>query len=260
MKFENVIRKIDHPPSAQNFARLNEPGSIEQTAQRIVTFALGIPAFNYEPGTKACRDKVQFDLSIDTALSSVARAGAPAGRDSNASFVEAFFAFDVERGYSRARFAPSYDGRYLISREIHVPTKATFTIYENGKLVPVVLCGWRSLALSENQVRLWMTLLESGLFSYGDYNNSPAEVVVFAEKRFGKEAAREPLVIRRGDFDLFSESEMREIAAEFVAAQELALPIARARWEERESRQASNADSAQESPAASPDQPDLFGK
>jgi hypothetical protein len=105
-----------------------------------------------------------------------------------------------------------------------------------------------------------MTLLESGLFSYGDYNKSPAEVLIFTDKRLGKEVAREPLVIRRGDFVVFSEKEMRQIAAEFVAAQELAVPIARERWKERESRRSPEADASKEGPRPSTDQADFFRK
>lgn len=259
MKFESVARKIDRPPAAQNFSRLNEPGDIQKTASRIVSFALGMPAFNYEPGNKACRDKVQFGLELETARHSVLNCGAPAGRASNETFVEAFYAFDQERGYSRAQFEASYEGRYLISREVHVPTKPTFTIFEAGELIPVILCGWKSIPLNVEQIRLWMTLLESGLFSYADYQRSPAEVVIFPEKRFGEFAAREPVVIRRGDYELFTESRMREIALEFVQAQELALPIARSQWEERERRRTAAEASGQNERGGEPDdQRDLF--
>ena len=259
MKFENVARKIDRPPAAQNFSRLNEPGDVHKTASRIVSFALGMPAFNYEPGNKACRDKVQFNLNLETARHSVLNCGAPAGRESNESFVEAFFAFDEERGYSRAQFEASYEGRYLISRAVHVPTKPTFTVYENGELIPVILCGWKSIPLNAEQIRLWMTLLESGLFSYSDYQRSPAEVVIFPENQFGKESARRPLVIRRGDYELFSETRMREIAVEFVQAQELALPIARNQWEERERRRTASEESAPSNDARKPnDQRNFF--
>ncbi len=45
----------------------------------------------------------------------------------------------------------------------------------------MVLCGWKDFSLTRDQIRLWMTLLESGLFSYSDYRSSPAEVVLFPE-------------------------------------------------------------------------------
>lgn len=258
MKFEDVIRKIDRPPAAQNFSRLNEPGDVAKTADRIVSFALGMPAFNYEPSMKACRDKVQFNLAEETALLSVRRSGAPAGRESNASFVEAFYAYDDERGYSKAKLAPSYDGSYRISRSVRVPTRPSFTIYENGRHVPIILCGWKALSLSHEQMRLWLTLLESGLFSYGDYRHSPAEILIFPEQKIGKFSSRTPLRIGRGDYDLFSNSEMNEIASAFIAAQELAAPIAKAKWDERESKRPRPSPSTAQEGGYEEDHPDLF--
>lgn len=237
MKFDYIKRKVDNPPAAQNFARLNVPGDVPKTASLIVSFALGIPAFNYVTGTTACRDKVALQLSLETALKAVRARGAPAGREHNAEFVEAFFAYDERRGYSKNPFIDSYEGRYLISRDVHVPTKPTFTIFESGKHVPIILCGWKGFGLSRDQIRLWMTLLESGLFSYADYRSSPAEVVLFPQNEIAPGlSARSPLVIHRGDYDLFTEHRMREIAVEYVEAQELALPIVAEKWMERERR------------------------
>jgi hypothetical protein len=257
MKFEQVKRKVEHPPAAHNFARLNEPGDVPKTASLIVSFALSIPAFNYSTGTSACRDRVALQLDLATALKAVRSRGAPAGREHNAHFVEAFYAFDERRRYSSCQVIDSYQGRYLVSRDVEVPTRPTFTIFENNKHVPIILCGWKGLGLSRDQIRLWMTLLESGLFSYADYRLSPAEVVLFPEVEIApKFRARTPLVIRRGDYELFSERRMREIAAEYVEAQEMALPIVADRWMERERRQREK-ERAKKRPDERP-QPGLF--
>ena len=259
MKFDQIKRKVQHPPAAQNFARLNEPGNIPKTASLIVGFALSIPAFNYVPGTTACRDRVRLQLQLDTALKAVRACGAPAGREHNAEFVQAFYAYDDKRGYSRSPIIDSYEGRYLISREVHVPTKPTFTVFENGKHVPIILCGWKDFELTRDQIRLWMTLLESGLFSYADYSLSPAEIVIFPQVHIAPELdARVPLILRRGDYDLFSEHRMREIAAEYVEAQEMALPIAADKWLERERKRYEKERSEERSDRGDPTQPGFF--
>lgn len=261
MKFEQIRRKIEHPPAAQNFARLNEPGDVPKTALLIVEFALGIPSFNYMPGTTACCDKVKLQLDLATALKSVRSCGAPAGREHNAEFVKAFYAHDEERGYSNSKVIDSYDGRYLISRSVHVPTRPTFTLFENGNQVPIILCGWKEFKLTRDQIRLWMTLLESGLFSYADYKLSPAEVVIFPSMEIeSKIFARRPLIIRRGDYELFSEQRMREFAAQYVEAQEMALPIAAERWNERERKRQEKDRFKPKTDDRDIDHPDLFDR
>lgn len=232
--FDSVIKKITTPPGAQNCARLNVVGDEAATTNRIAKFALGMPAFNYQPGTVQCRTHVNMPLAVGTAVHAVMNSGAPAGREQNAAFVRAFFAFDEVRGFSRCRVVDGYAGEYRLSRELRVPTKPTFTILENGQLVPVTVCGWKSLPLDNSQMRLWMTMLESGLYSHADFRHSPAEIVFFIEEQTDEGPMRVPLTIRRGDYSLFSESEMREQAELYVRAQAAALPIAEAAWLERE--------------------------
>jgi hypothetical protein len=234
--FEAVAKKISRPPGAQNCARLNVIGDEAATTNLIAKFAVAIPPFNYIPGMTQCRTHVQLGLELETAKNAVLRSGSPAGRDQNAAFVEAFFQHDKIRGYSRCRSVESFNGEFRLSRDIRVPTKPTFTILENGNLVPVSLCGWKSLPLDRSQIRFWMTMLEEGLYSHTDYKRSPAEVAFFLEEPSDTGPIRSPHIIRRGDYSLFSPSEMREQAELYVRAQTAALPIAKAIWEDRQRR------------------------
>ena len=232
--FDVVAKKILRPPSAQNCARLNSIGNEIETTNLIVNFALGIPTFNYVSAIKQCSTHVQLGLDIETAKNAVLRSGSPAGRQQNAAFVEAFFAYDDIRGYSRLRSVENFDGEYRLSRNVRVPTRPTFTLLEDGELIPVSLCGWKSLPLDDAQIRFWMTMLEEGLYSHADYRRSAAEVVFFLGASGSKDSARAPHIIRRGDYTLLSSSEMRDQADLYVRAQTAALPIAEAIWEERE--------------------------
>jgi hypothetical protein len=257
--FEAIARKISRPPGAQNCARLNVISDEQQTTALIAQFALSIPPFNYIPAIKQCRTHVQFGLDVETATNAVLLRGAPAGRDKNASLVRAFYDYDEERGYSKCLYVDGYDGEYRLSRDVHVPTRATFTILENGNLVPVTICGWKSLSLDVNQIRFWMTMMEIGLYSHSDYRRSPAEVALFLEEQTSEGPARFPHIIRRGDYTLFSPAEMRDQAELYIRAQAAALPIAEAKWTERERRRnQEEPETGRVDPREHPHQPGLF--
>lgn len=234
MKFEQVERKVINPPAAQNVARLLDPQSEIKTTENIAKFAVSIPAFNYLPGQAVIRDRVALGLDLSTAVATVQRVGAPAGRTHNEAFVRAFYQYDEMRRYTAGRILDSYKGQFKISREIAVPTHPTFTLLENAKQVPVVVCGWKSFGLEPDQIRAWLSMLESGLFSFADYSASPWEVVILAERDTGVGPIRKPTVIKAGDYQLFSAADLRELAAMYARAQKAAMPLARALWEKRE--------------------------
>lgn len=234
MKFEQVEKKVVNPPAAHNVARLLDPDSEVRTTENIAKFAVSIPAFNYLTGQTAIRDRVSMGLNLETAVKTVRNAGSPAGRAQNEALVRAFFAYDDIRRYSDARVLDSYKGQFKISREIAVPTHPTFTLLEKSKQVPIVICGWKKFPLRREQIRAWLSMLESGLFSFADYSASPWEVVVFAEEERAIGAIRQPKVIRPGDYQLFSASDLRDLAAMYSRAQKAAMPLARDLWEKRE--------------------------
>lgn len=236
MTFEKVEKKLFRPPAAHNVARLLDPSSEIRTTNNIAKFAVGIPSFNYLPATKVCSDRVALGIDLKTGVNAVNQSGSPAGREQNEKLVRAFFEHDEKRGFSKLKVIESYKGQYRISRETSVPTAPTFTVLENGKQVPIVLCGWKSVDLSREQIRAWLTMLESGLFSYSDYRSSPWEVLLFPEIGDGLDATRRATIIRPGDYQFFSEADMRELATMYARAQHAAIPIARELWQKREDR------------------------
>lgn len=256
--FDDVARKISRPPGAQNCARLNAMGDELATTNLIARFALAIPPFNYLPALKQCQTHVQLSIDVATARMAVLRSGSPAGREQNAALVDAFFEYDVERQYSAARVVDGFSGHYRLSRTVKVPTKPTFTLLEKGRLVPVSICGWKSLTLNAGQIRYWMTMLEEGLYSHIDYVDSPAEVVLFLEESTSTGALRQPLVIKRGDFDLLSPAAMREQAEIFARAQAAALPLAEALWNERQRKRHEEDHRRKDPDGYEPDSPGLF--
>lgn len=234
MKFEQVERKVVNPPAAHNVARLLDTQSEIKTTENIAKFAVSIPAFNYLPGLAVIRDRVSLGLELETAVKTVQKTGAPAGRAQNEALVRAFYKYDETRGYSGLRVLDSYKGQFKISREIAVPTQPTFTILEKSKQVPVVLCGWKNFSLQTEQIRAWLSMLESGLFSFADYRTSPWEVVILSEHQSLAGSLRKPTVIGPDHYQLFTTNDLRELAAMYARAQKAAMPLARALWQQRE--------------------------
>ncbi|GAA0302150.1 hypothetical protein GCM10009087_09900 [Sphingomonas oligophenolica] len=227
---ETILKKVANPPAPQNWVRLIVADDQLSTAIRIANLALGIPAFNYVIGMKMCHDRVQYKLELDTALKATAGYGAPAGREQNGEFVRAFWEYDKTRQYSEARCLDSYNGFFPISRHVKIPTKPTFTILENKQQIPVVLCGWKTVPLDLSQRRIISTVYESGLFSYGAYRHSPAEIVFFPEFETETGPQRFAEVWRRGDYGTLPASELRDLLEFYSLAQEQAIPIIQEKW------------------------------
>ncbi len=234
MKFEQVEKKIQNPPAAHNVARLLDPESETKTTLNIARFAVSIPSFNYLVADAMIKDRVSLKLELDTAVAATRTKGSPAGRDQNEALVRAFFAYDEVRGYSEARVVDPYKGSFRISRSIKVPTSSTFVILEHGKQVPVVICGWKSFSLNREQIRVWVSMLDSGLFSFADYLDAPWEIVLFPEQDTSEGGIRFPKIIRPGDYAVMRPSDLAELSAMYARAQKAAMPIAREMWEKRE--------------------------
>jgi len=103
-----------------------------------------------------------------------------------------------------------------------MPVKPTLVAREAGQLKPIFTFGWKSVPLTLFQRRLLMTILEDAIFSLTDFAESDAEIVFLPENEAGQ---RVPEVWHRGDYDLLSETELRNQLEVFLSAREAAYPI-----------------------------------
>lgn len=102
-----------------------------------------------------------------------------------------------------------------------IPVKPTLVAREGGQLKPVFAFGWKSVPLTIYQRRLLMTILEDAIFSLTDFENSDAEIVFLPEVN----GVRTPEIWHRGDYDLLSQTELRNQLDVFLSAREAAYPI-----------------------------------
>lgn len=212
-----MIRKLDHPPAGPNFARFVFDDPLK-TAKTILAFARGIPPFTYQPAYAGIKDAIELNIGIEQALAVAARKGASAGRESNVSLVRAFFEHDDKRRFPRTNPIMFEKGYFRVSRAISVPVSPLSIVREKGRFVPIFVCGWASIALTDFQRRLLMTIFEDAFLSLTDFQGSPAEVLFFPKVKTGDGPRRQVEVWQRGDYELLSEGQLTDVVENFMLA------------------------------------------
>lgn len=233
--YGKLLQKLDRPPSGLNWVRFIQPDPAS-TAKEVLRFLYGGVTFTYQPSYAAIKDGIELGISRDTAIEVARKKGAPKGRVYNQELIEAFYSYQSERNYQPTGNLQFNRELFRISRDLTVPVSPLSVIRENGRFVPIFLCGWAKLKLSERQRRLYVTICEDAFLSLTDFQGSPAEFLFFP--RFGKNQPREPEIWRRGDYAQLSDSELRDCVENYLAAREIVrvtLKEARERTAERRS-------------------------
>lgn len=219
-----LIAKLDRPPSGPNWVRFVQD-DVASTTKSIVSFVKGSPRFTYATGYTAIRDRIQLGIDLETALAVAARSGAPAGWKQNEALIRCFFEHDDDRRYAAHRFVEFDKEWFRVSRDVAVPVSPLSVIIERGKLVPLFVCGWSELNLTNFQRRLLVTICEDAFLSLTDYQSSPAEFLFFPKVDNGVELKRAPEVWNRGDYDLLSDHDLNDAVGIFLTSRDLARQI-----------------------------------
>jgi hypothetical protein len=221
-RLSKLLKKLDRPPAAPNWVRFIFD-DVAKSAKAILRFVKGAPPFNYVPGYRAIKDRIELGIDLDAAVRVATAKGAPAGRVQNKELVEAFFEYDDHRKFSSANpFGPEY---FRASRDVLIPVAPLSIIRERRKFVPIFACGWTTNPLILAQRRLLMTVYEDAFLSLTDYQTSPAEVLFFPKDEDADERRRAPEVWQRGDYELLPKKEMDEYLQIFVLARDMARQV-----------------------------------
>lgn len=210
--------KLERPPSAYNWVRYNYTDEVKTEAE-LVRFALGVPQITYAAAMPIIRDRIVLGLDRKTALSAAMSKGAAKSRPHVTELVSAFYDYDESRRYSGN---PSYDQfvqPFKAGRNILIPVKPLTVIAESGELKPIFVVGWSSMPLDTFQRRLLMTVIEDAVFSLTDFQGSTGEFVSFPKDA---SKSRRPEVWRRGDYELLSQTELKEQVSLYLRALEAA--------------------------------------
>jgi hypothetical protein len=219
-----MLRKLDRPPAAPNWVRYIFE-DVAKTSRAILRFLKGRPPFDYQPGYRAIKDRIELGIGLDAAVRVATAKGAPAGRIQNKELVEAFFEYDESRKYSAANPIDFEVEYFRVSRDVLVPVAPLSIIREKRKFVPIFACGWAKNPLVLFQRRLLMTVYEDAFLSLTDYQNSPAEVLFFPKDEDSEDNRRSGEIWSRGDYELLSKKELDECLEVFVLAREMARQV-----------------------------------
>lgn len=231
MRRLKVLNKLDFPPAGPNWVRFIFD-DVGPTAKAMLGFAKGQPSFGYQAGYRAIKDRIELGIDLDAAIKVATSKGAPAGWLQNRHLVEAFFDYDETRRFSAANPIDFEKEFFRVSRNVIVPVAPLSVIREEGRFVPIFLCGWAKNSLLLQQRRLLMTMYEDAFFSLTDYQGSPGEVLFFPKDDMRKsetedENLRGSEVWRRGDYELLSKTELNRFVEIFELARDVARQVLR---------------------------------
>lgn len=209
--------KLDRPPYAHNWVRYVHPDTTK-TTKELIGFAKGLPQTSYLAASPIIRDRIMYGLNRRTALIAAATKGRANSRAIVAEYVTAFYDYDEMRGYSGRPCFDEIVEPFRVGKGLSIPVKPLITIVENGLQVPIFTVGWATFPLTNWQMRLLATIFEDAVFSLTDFKNSPGEFLCFPKIGKGEAARRQPMVWKRGDYDLLSKNELRDCLDNFLVA------------------------------------------
>ncbi|WP_294640962.1 hypothetical protein [uncultured Aureimonas sp.] len=216
--YGKLLQKLDRPPSGLNWVRFIETDA-PSTAKKILSFLYGGVTFTYQPSYAVIKDGIELGISRETAIATARKRGAPDGRLYNEQLIEAFYAHQAERNYQPTGSLQFNKELFRISRNLTVPISPLSVIRENGRFVPIFVCGWAELQLSEKQRRLYVTICEDAFLSLTDFQNSPAEFLFFQRPR--KNQPREAEIWQRGDYKQLPDNDLSDCVETYLAAREI---------------------------------------
>ena len=217
---DGIFKKLDRIPAAPNFVRYNFD-DLRKTLKAYVVFAKGMPTVSYVEGIKLIRDLVLGWSGPAQAKMAARQMKASPSKIAVIEFVDAFCAYAEQREFEGVPAFSEFSTSFVIGRDLFVPVKPTLVSRERGLFRPTFVFGWKSVPLNDFQRRLLMTILEDAIFSLTDFQSSDAEIVFLPEV----DGVRTPEVWRRGDYELLSDTQLRNQMELFLSAREQAYPI-----------------------------------
>lgn len=217
--YAKLLAKLDKPPSGHNWVRLVHK-DVPKTTKSILSFVKGKFQFTYRPAYAAIQDRIQLGITQETALKVARKSGSTTGHTPNEELVAAFFEHDKERQYTPHTSINFEKEQFAISRDIKVPIVPLSVIREGGKFVPIFICGWSNLDLTDFQRRLLVTIYEDAFLSLTDFLSSPAEFLFFPKVQMDEGKRRAAEVWSRGDYALLPDRDLNEAVEIFLLARD----------------------------------------
>ena len=214
--------KIDRPPAAENWSRLQNP-QVDRTARNIFNFVRSSPVWNYNPSRKAARFYIEDGISREMGLKVATMKGNPLGHKYNVEVVHAWFDMVAKTPIEGVRAFDRLDERLPIGPGLFVPVKPLTVIREGGQFAPIFFNPWSEIAFDDFQASLYMTALEASIFRLTDFEDSPGRIIFLPKIVCGSgEKHRRPVVWERGQHTLLSQAELNDQIRVFCESKEIA--------------------------------------
>jgi hypothetical protein len=217
-----AISKIDRPPAAENWVRMQHP-NVDQTTRAVFNFLRGSPTFNYSVGKSAARAKIEDQIPRKMAEEMVLRSKGDVSRKFNLELIRAFLDYEELNPIDGVKAFDEYSENFMLSRSIWIPVRPLTVIREAGSFTPIFLCPWSRVSLDTYQASLLMTILEDVVFSHTDFEDSEGKILFFPKVpgEFGT-MFRKPMIWKRGQFPLLSKSDLTDQIRIFLESKNLA--------------------------------------
>lgn len=216
------VDKIDRPPAAENWTRMQSP-DVDRTAKNIFNFFRGQPLWGYQTGRKVAQCHIEDGIDRATGLKMVERFGSSLGRPFNRELVLAFFDYVEENPFDGVKAFDGVVEYFPLRRSSFIPIKPLTVIRQDGHFTPVFLCPWSNVNFDSFQRSLLMTVLERSLFTLTDFEDSPGKILFFPKrKQKGEPEVRKPMIWSRGQFPLLSDKDLSEQVKIFFEGKEKA--------------------------------------
>lgn len=216
------VDKIDRPPSAENWARL-QCHDVNRTARNMFSFLRGGPTWNYLTARSAAKYYVEDGIDRKTALKIAGERGNAHGRKYNIELVNAFFDLVECEPIEGVRAFDQLIEWFPLRRGAAIPIKPLTVIRQNGNFTPLFLCPWSRIAFDQYQASLFMTVLERSIFTLTDFQDAEGKIYFFPQTKLSEgRSERRPVIWKRGDIPLLSEKELDEQVRIFFESKEIA--------------------------------------
>lgn len=220
-------------PTLQHLARMWRPKP-QIIAKGLVRLAQNPPTFNYNPLFGATKDLLQLDVPYDQVEQGIRNIKRD---DTRENFLSVLPLIDKHFKDVSPDFYQTIERRfYPVGRGLMVPFEPPMIYGVGGQLYFPWLSFWKSNPLSDERLRLFVTLVEEMLLQDPDLETAKFEILDFSSA--DSKSARELTIIDARDvlrLDETTKNEMLETFAEgFIQAQEELARKPKAKTSERD--------------------------
>jgi hypothetical protein len=228
-KIEEVIRRLRRPPSVANWVRHNFKRS-DRTRRGLLNFAKAPPLYSLSDIYGICGAIVTDQLSFHQAMRCLEGVKDKRAKEAGKEIVPLFHKFAQEAQLDGLAAFKGFSSPYPIGRAnnetLSIPVTPTFTILNEGKLVPVFVIGWASMPLNDYQKRLLSTIIHDAILTQQDFIGSDALIVCTPRNKRTK--ARDLMTWKATEYADLSQDELQEQFSRYRSALEEVIRALRA--------------------------------